>query len=294
MKAERHNKPLIPQAWLRVLIFCVLYFALIVIAGVLVGLYQVASSANKTASTGIPYLSFIINAIISFAAVWLSRKFMDRQRFDSIGFTMDKHGAHAGAGFFLGIFLMVTGTCILFFSKNLIWTDISFNGNDLFIGFGLMVIVAFAEEIVFRGYILNNLLESANKWVAVLISAFIFALVHMANPNFSVVAAVNIFLAGILLGINYAYTKNLWFSILLHFAWNFMQGPILGYEVSGMQLQSLLSHEVKGNELLTGGHFGFEGSLVATVLLLLAIGVLVWVYEKKYTSWPVNPETLPA
>ncbi|MEO5592998.1 MAG: type II CAAX endopeptidase family protein [Chitinophagaceae bacterium] len=289
MKPELNNKPGIPYGWLRALLFVAFYLAVLVIAGLVIALIvkKAPVTADKQiADQGIFYIAFIINAILSVAAVWLFRKIADRSSFESIGFAIDKNGSHAGAGFFLGIFLLCTGTCLLYFSKNLVWTDISFNGNDLFISFGLMVIVAFYEEIVFRGYILNNLLESVNKWLALIISAFIFALAHIANPGFSIVGAVNILLAGILLGLNYIYTKNLWFSIMLHFSWNFFQGPILGYEVSGMPLKSLLEHEMHGSKLLTGGKFGFEGSLIATLLYILAIGVFIWVYEKKYRASP--------
>ncbi|MEO5681318.1 MAG: CPBP family intramembrane glutamic endopeptidase [Chitinophagaceae bacterium] len=291
MKPELNNKPLIPYGWLRALIFVLLYLAVLVAAGVVLVFFQNKSiiAADKTdVSGGAFYLSAIVNAAISVALVWLFRKLVDRRSFESMGFAIDKNGSHAGTGFFLGIFLLCAGTCILFFTKNLVWTDISFNGNDLFISFGLMLIVAFYEEIVFRGYILNNLLTSFSKWPALVIAAFIFALAHLANPNFSVLAAINILLAGILLGLNYIYTRNLWFSIMLHFTWNFLQGPVLGYDVSGMHLQSLLQHEVSGNTLLTGGKFGFEGSLIATLLQLGAIGILVWVYEKKYRSGAVQ------
>ena len=290
MKPEHNNKPLIPYGWLRVLIFILLYIGVLVAAGVILVLLQrkapVVPGKSETTS-GFFYLSFIINAVISAAMVWLFRKIVDRRSFESMGFTIDKNGAHAGAGFFLGIFLLCAGTCILFFTKNLQWTDINFNGNDLFISFGLMVIVALYEELVFRGYILNNLLESLGKWPALAISAVIFALAHLANPNFSVVAAINILLAGVLLGLNYIYTKNLWFAIMLHFTWNFFQGPILGYDVSGIPLKSLFEHETVGSELLTGGKFGFEGSLIATILQVLAIAVFVWVYENKYKPLPV-------
>ena len=145
-----------------------------------------------------------------------------------------------------------------------------------------MLIVAFYEEVVFRGYILNNLLASVNKWLALLITAILFALAHSANPDFSIIPAINIFLAGILLGINYIYTKNLWFAIMLHFSWNFFQGPILGYKVSGLNMQSLLERELQGNVFFTGGNFGFEGSILATLLYTAACITLVCVYEKKY------------
>ncbi|MEO6316951.1 MAG: type II CAAX endopeptidase family protein [Chitinophagaceae bacterium] len=296
MKSERNNKPLIPYGWLRVLIFVALYLAVVTAAGVIVYLMQGKKTVaidKSAAGTGLFYLVFIINALISLAMVWLFRTLVDRRSVESLGFATDKNGSNAGAGFFLGIFILCAGTCILFAVKQLVWTNIDFNGNDLFISFGLMVIIAFYEEIVFRGYILGNLLESFNnKWIALLISAFMFALVHAANPSFSIVAAVNLLLAGILLGINYIYTKNLWFSIMLHFSWNFFQGPILGYEVSGMPLKSLLQHDVLGSELLTGGKFGFEGSLVATILLLLTIAAFIWLYEKKYKpagTPPVQP-----
>ena len=296
MKPDLHNKPAVPQGWLRVLLFCVFYFSLLLIAGFLLEYYQQqppAANEKNIAAQETPYLLFIVKAIISVAAVWIFRKIIDRRSFENIGFAIDKNGLHAGTGFFLGILLLCTGSCILYFSKNLQWTDISFNGNDLFISLGLMLIIAFYEEIVFRGYILNNLLESANKWLALLISALLFALAHMANPGFSVLSACNIFLAGILLGLNYIYTKNLWFGIMLHFTWNFFQGPILGYEVSGLHLQSLLQHDIQGSELLTGGKFGFEGSLVATLLCILAIVALGWVYEKKYApaALPQNSTT---
>lgn len=303
MKPQPNNKPLIPLGWLRALLFVAFYLVLLVVAGLLVSYFQIKSTpAAKPAAVpaepgvapaGMFYLLFIINAIVSFAAVWLFRTFVDRRSFTSMGFAFDKNGAHAGTGFFLGIFLLCAGSCILFFTKNLAWTDIQFDGNDLFISFGLMVIVAFYEEIVFRGYILNNLLSSLNQWIALAVSALVFALAHITNPGIGVAGAVNILLAGILLGLNYMYTRNLWFSIKLHFSWNFFQGPILGYEVSGMPLKSLLRHQLAGSELLTGGTFGFEGSIVATILYLLAIGGLLWVYQKKYAAQNISASDHP-
>ncbi len=285
MKPELNNKPLVPYGWLRAVIFIVLYFAVVLSVGLIFVLLQkkTATADNKEAGlAGMFYGMVIINAVISIAMVWLFRKIADRRSFESLGFGIEKNGAHAAAGFFLGIFLMCAGSCILYFANSLQWTDINFNGSDLFIGFGLMAIVAFYEELIFRGYVLSNLLDSLNKWKALIVSALLFAIAHVTNPDFTIIGAINILLAGILLGINYIYTKNLWFAIMLHFSWNFLQGPILGYDVSGTPLKSLLQHEIHGNESLTGGKFGFEGSLIATALLLLAIVAFIYVYEKKF------------
>ena len=294
MNAERKNKPLVPFGWLRALLFVAAYFALLLAAGMLLDTLQpkaVAAPGQETAQTGIPYLFFIVNAVIAVAVTWLFRRFMDARSFESMGFSFEKNGIHAGTGFFLGIFLMCAGSCVLFFSKNLAWTNISFNGNELFISFGLMIIIALYEEMVFRGYILNNLLESLNKWIALLVAAVVFMVAHISNPAFSVTGAVNILLAGMLLGLNYIYTRNLWFGIMLHFTWNFFQGPLLGYPLSGMPQKSLLEHEVHGSNLVTGGSFGYEGSLVATLFFLLAIAAMAWMYEKKYSTPVMGAQT---
>jgi membrane protease YdiL (CAAX protease family) len=105
--------------------------------------------------------------------------------------------------------------------------------------------------------------------VALVISSALFSLFHAANANVGVVALLNIFVAGFLLGINYVYTRNIWFAVCLHFSWNFFQGPVLGYEVSGLDLPSLLQQTLKGPGLLTGGEFGFEGSLICLLLNML-------------------------
>lgn len=289
MKPDRHNKPLITQGWLRAMIFCVVYFAVFYVAILVLDIFQQqATVTEKTPPNPGFYLTFVAGAALAIALVWLFCKLIDRRSFNSIGLSIDQNGSNAGAGFFMGMLLLCAGTSMLFFSKVLAWTDISFNGNDLFISFGLMVIIAFAEEIVFRGYVLNNLMDSVNKWLALVTAAVIFTLAHLDNPGFSPVAAINIFLAGILLGVNYIYTKNLWFGIMLHFTWNFFQGPVLGYNVSGLQLQSVFQHEMQGANWITGGGFGFEGSIVATGLCLLSIGILIWVYEKKYARGKIT------
>ena len=272
----------------------ILYLGILLTLSVTVFLFIKSKGINaEIKSTGNPslmYVSFIINAVVSFLMVWAFRKLIDRQTVFSLGFEFNKQGGHAAVGFFTALLILCLGTLILYFSKNLQWIDVHFSANDMFISFGLMVIVSFYEELVFRGYILNNLLASFGKWPALLVSALLFALAHGANPGYSIIAFINIFLAGILLGVNYIYTKNLWFAILLHFSWNFFQGPILGYEVSGLNLQSLFQHEIHGSDWLSGGKFGFEGSVLASLLYVLAITGLTLAYRNNFSSAPKNPE----
>jgi hypothetical protein len=216
--------------------------------------------------------------------VWLFRKFIDRASFSSLGFDWKPYQYHAATGFFLGPLLMGAGTFILIAIKTLHWTDIHFDETQMFLNLGLMMIIAVAEETVFRGYILNNLLESMNKWIALGVSALIFAAFHANNPGITPIAIFNLFLGGLLLGVNYIFTRNLWFGILFHFSWNFYQGSVLGYKVSGVSLQPVLEQELTGNSLITGKEFGFEGSIFSGILCLLTTLLLAWIYEKKYRA----------
>ena len=131
--------------------------------------------------------------------------------------------------------------------------------------------VALNEEISVRGYMLHNLMHSVNRYAALVISSLLFSVMHLLNPSFSLVSFVNIVLAGILLGVYYIHRQNLWFPIALHFAWTFCQGPVFGFEVSGINLPGFIQQQVNGNELITGGEFGFEGSVILSLLLLGAI-----------------------
>ena len=132
-----------------------------------------------------------------------------------------------------------------------------------------------------RGYILSNFSDSMNKYIALVVSSLLFAVMHLANANVTILSFVNIFLAGILLGIYYIHKRNLWFPISLHFSFNFFQGPIFGFEVSGVDVTGVIIHKVRGPDLITGGIFGFEGSIIATLLLLISIVVLHFKFEEK-------------
>ncbi len=289
-----NKKPLVKQGWLRVLLFFIAYFLLsffIAIPVVLViSLFEGGSITDITnvMNTDFLWLTLLLGALISFVEVFIFRKWVDHRSLASLGFQTGGYFADAASGFFLAPVILGIGSIILFFSGHLQWIDVNFNGNKLFIAFGMLVIVAFSEELVFRGYILNNLMESFNKWVALFISAILFALAHSLNPDVNLISVAGLFLAGILLGINYVYTKNLWFAISFHLCWNFVQGPLLGYKVSGLNLPSLLQTEMKGDATITGGNFGFEASMINILLLLVTVSSLYFIYERKYKTVTVK------
>jgi hypothetical protein len=139
----------------------------------------------------------------------------------------------------------------------------------------LFRIVSLSEELLFRGYILNNLLMSGKRYNALILSSVIFALFHSINPNLTLLAFVNIFLAGMLLGSSYIFTQNIWFPLSLHLFWNFFQGAVFGYPVSGHEIDSLFSFQPLGKNLLHGGEFGFEGSMICTIFVSFTVVALL-------------------
>lgn len=147
----------------------------------------------------------------------------------------------------------------------------------------LFLLMAVTEEIMLRGFVLGRMLsEGMNRFVALFLSSALFSAMHLLNPNFVLLPFVNVLLGGCLLGASFLYTRNLCFPIVLHWFWNWLQGPVLGYEVSGMDSgETLLTLRLTGSELLTGGSFGFEGSLLCTVLLVVGTLVIIGYYERR-------------
>ena len=226
------------------------------------------------------YANAGIFAIIALLLVPVFLVFVDKKAVLTPGFITPKF-PDTFIGTLLAIAILGSGSLILYANGNLQFEYSEFSALTFFSSLLLMGVIAIAEEVVFRGYILSNLLESFNRWTALLCSALVFAFVHTGNPGAEPLAVINIFIAGVLLGINFTYTKKLWFAISFHFTWNFLQGPVMGYPVSGLRLHSLVKTKLSGNSLLTGGDFGFEASVLQTILFFLAMIVLLQYHRRE-------------
>ena len=203
----------------------------------------------------------------SFCALWLATKFIDRKPLMSIGLSIkDKANEMlVGLGFALafigGLFLL-----LWLLGAITITGYVGFKPGVFFVSM-MLFLAAFDEELIFRGYILNSMMDSSSRWVALAGSSAIFALMHAGNPSVwsNWVPMTELFAAGFILGISYTFTKNLWFPTFFHFGWNFFQG-LFGFEISGINVDSwkMISHENTGNvpDIISGGAFGIEGSVI--------------------------------
>lgn len=139
------------------------------------------------------------------------------------------------------------------------------------------IIAAVGEELAFRGALFRIVEESFGTGTALVISAALFGLLHALNPGATVASTAAIALeAGVLLAAAYALARNLWFPIGLHLGWNFTEGGIFGVSVSGgAAAKGVFSVSLAGRDLLTGGKFGPEASIVAIAVCLAAAVVLL-------------------
>lgn len=242
-------------------------------------------------------LFYIVNALLVIAMTWLLAWRIDYRPLADLGLRLDRHdwedlcfGLLLGAGLMSLIFLVEWGlgwiTVTAFFHTTLpntafriaIWQPIL-----------LFIAVGINEELLSRGYQLRNLAEGFNLStryahlavsLAWLLSSLIFGFLHIFNPNSTWVSTVALMLAGILLGAGYVLTGRLGLPIGLHITWNFFQGSVYGFRVSGNDLSNttFIAIQQLGPRLWTGGAFGPEAGLIGIVAMLLGLGgIVLWV-----------------
>lgn len=248
-------------------------------------------------------LSPFIPLLASFSSIWIAGKILDRRLFKDFGFHFSwQWFIDLGFGFLLGAILML----LIFLAEwGLGWVSITGYGKSHYPGvsFGvgsLVNILAYLgigiyEELLFRGYYLRNLAEGLNHKavgskvaliLAFIVTSIVFGLLHAANPHASWISTLNIILAGMFLGSAYMLTGELSIPIGLHISWNFFQGAVFGFPVSGTQpAASLIGIEQLGPDLITGGSFGPEAGMLGFIAMVMGtILIYLWVKNRNGIS----------
>jgi membrane protease YdiL (CAAX protease family) len=233
------------------------------------------------------YLGSFIVVLAITTSVFMGRRFLDRRTFVSLGLKlnswtlMDLLVGFAVGGLMIGLIFYLESALGWLTIEKYAWQNYPLEEvRSLMIGMLVtFIFVGWQEELISRGYLLQNLIDGLNVFWGVMISSFLFGLLHLANPNSSIAGAVGTFLLGIFLSYAYLATRQLWLPIGLHIGWNFFEGPIFGYPVSGVDAFRLLQQSVNGPSLVTGGSFGPEAGLILLVGLVLGVGT-VYAYSR--------------
>ena len=269
------------KTWLRVLLLIVPYFIVVGIfqfAGILIAGVDLKNIDDTTLEQD-TIISFF-DVIGTLLLLWLFMKIVDKEPFARLGFYLKNRKKDVLFGIFVGFIIFSCGYLSLVALNEIQYVETIFKSADILLSILIFSFVAFSEEALFRGYILRNFMGSFNRPTALLLSSLLFSLAHAANPHVSWFSLLDLFLAGVLLGVSYTYTKNLWFPITLHFSWNFFQS-LFGFNVSGQNFYSLIEFEMIEKNKINGGDFGFEGSILSTIIeILLITGILLY-YRKK-------------
>ncbi|MGM9747392.1 MAG: lysostaphin resistance A-like protein [Candidatus Cryptobacteroides sp.] len=154
--------------------------------------------------------------------------------------------------------------------------------NYIILNLFLYFLVACGEEVVFRGIVFRMIDERFGMWWALGISALLFGFIHIFQANASLWSSIAIAIeAGILLGAAFKYSGSLWLPIGIHWTWNFTQGNVCGFPVSGISDgESIFTAIVSGPELITGGAFGPEASIISVILGTLLSVMFIWLTKR--------------
>jgi len=222
------------------------------------------------------YLGQVIGVVSSTLAF---RYFVDKKDYRSLGLDINHLGSHLLKGIVWAIGILSLAFLILWTKGNIQVLGTQDLGIALLGYLSFFLLVSILEEIICRGYLLQMVTEHLNYKVGIVISAIVFTLLHLGNNHFTWIAFFNLTLGGILMSLLYLKYQSLYVPIGFHWLWNYFQGNILGFDVSGTNVLGVLQIDTAGPDWLTGGYFGLEGSLITCTLLAIAICIL-WTNSK--------------
>jgi uncharacterized protein len=261
----------------------------------------IADTANRGTAAPSQISAIIINLINNNLVLWLIMsildfaclmlviniilRIIDKKRFKDIGLmSVFKRSNDFVFGLLMGaismtlIFLVLLATGNITLRENLLKPNFSMTAA---VGIITYIIVGIKEEVLSRGYCINVLNQMNNPALSVFISSIIFSALHLFNPNVKLFGLINIVLVGFLLGFMYLKSGNLWMPIGYHIAWNYFQGSVFGFPVSGITQKGVYSISVYQDNLLTGGSFGPEAGVLATIVIILGFIYILQMKNKR-------------
>ena len=223
---------------------------------------------------------FFIESLLALAIVlfltFIIESLRKRSNLSLAGFNLDRYTTkHLIEGFFIVVAIIITTLVFLASFGSEFSINHEVDPEFLLENFLLILFAASFEEILFRGIIMQTLIERYNPYLITILISLGFAYAHIDNPNLNEIGLINIFLAGVLLNLMYIKTRSLWLPISFHFFWNYFLNLLLDSPVSGIDFgQNLIHTDYEQMPVwLFGGDFGLEGGLLASIFLLASISL---------------------
>ena len=225
--------------------------------------------------------------VVTVGSVLLYCLVAERRSLLSLGFSGRGALAEYAGGLAGGLLLFGIPVLLCLLTGTLTLSPASLPPWGLFLLFLVgFLIQGLSEELLCRSYLMVSLSRGLPPWICVTVNALLFSLLHLGNPNVSVLALVNILLFGLFASLLTLRRGSIWMVAGLHSMWNFAQGNLFGIPVSGLGgLPSPLTATVaegRWQSLVNGGSFGLEGGLAVTVALILACGVVLFMPTRKF------------
>ena len=213
-------------------------------------------------------------------------KVIEKNSLSSLGFVKKNWLKYLGWGILISLFQM--GVIALVYQLGGIG---SFELNELSLEPILFILGLFpfwllqggTEEVATRGWLLTRIAARTNLPLAIVISSSLFGILHMGNAGVTFLSVLNIILDGVLAGLLFIYTDSIWLVVAQHGTWNYVQGNLLGFQVSGTGADASIFSFTMGDgpDWLTGGAFGAEGSIITTLVLFVSLVIVYCLGERK-------------
>ena len=227
--------------------------------------------------------NLVDEAFCLFLSIFLMTK-ISKLKIEQLGFTKDNIVFSYLKGALFGTLQIFTVFFIIFGLKAI---DVYYVGNIsillLIKVFIIFIFQALLEEILFRGYLMLFFSKVIGIKFTIILLSFLFTCIHLFNPNLDIIGLANVFLAGVTFSLIYYYTGNLWLVGAMHTLWNFILGFIVGSQISGIITYNsvFFSIPVENKDLISGGVFGFEASIVTTIVELTISLFVIYLIKKE-------------
>ena len=245
---------------------------------------------NSTSDQNLLLLNEVISLIAITLSVFFARRFIDKRSISSLGL---KISTRAIRDLIVGFLIAFISLAFLYVME-VVFGWVKFNSfawevqppgtvlSRILLSLVVFILVGWNEELLACGYHLQVIESGTNTSVGLIVSAIMFGMLHIFNPNANWVSTMGVTLAGIFLGFGYVRTRLLWLPIGLHIGWNFSEGVIFGFPVSGLTGFQITNNTFSGPLLWTGGSFGPEAGLIVLPALILGTGLIYFYTLPKF------------